>query len=152
MGVSGGFNIFAEYNCNVLRILAAGICASCLRDDRVLRYIGHIFTIECDRARPAGVGADGGGRSWLSPRWPVPTMRGGRFRMRLCTDSEATPAQCNGPNPDGEKPLSVCKKGLHVSDDAVQVEALTCEGNLARLFLIDRDRLMTPHSHRITVK
>lgn len=68
--------------------------------------------------------------------------------MHLCTDIEATPAQCNGPNPDGEKPLSVCKIGLHISDDAVQVEALTCAGNLARLFWIDRDRLMTPHRHR----
>lgn len=44
---------------------------------------------------------------------------GGCYRMHLCTEEEATPAQCNGPNPGGGKPLSVCMIGLHISQTAV---------------------------------
>lgn len=39
--------------------------------------------------------------------------------MHLCTEEEATPAPCNGPNPGGGKPLSVCMIGLHISQTAV---------------------------------
>lgn len=37
-------------------------------------------------------------------------------------DNDATPAQCNRPNPDTEKPLSAIVIGLHI------LQRLQCEG------------------------
>lgn len=41
---------------------------------------------------------------------------------RLKNDNDATPARCNRPNPDREKPLSANVIGLHI------LQRLQCEG------------------------
>lgn len=79
--------------------------------------------------------------------------------MHLCpgkahNDNDATLAQCNGPYPDGERPLSVNIIGLHIlKEDSVMVDTLTADVKSIQIWFGYSWLIMvTAHSSNMSVR